>query len=154
MLVDGERDALICPTPPKDFYAPNSLIVRLFSDFRKAEQTYALRTGISPLQHIVGIRRHVFERDPWLVKNLYQALEHSKQVWQASRRRLADALPWTLADIEESTALMGEDWYRNGVGPNRKNIQAFLEEQIAQGLIITRLFVDDIFPEFLQALNV
>jgi len=151
MLLDGELDALMCPTPPKGFYEKNSPIVRLVPDFRKAEQDYFRRTGISPVQHIVGVRREVFDRDPWVAKSLYAALEQSKLAWQASRRRLAETLPWTLAEIEEATALIGEDWYPNGVESNRKIMQAFLDEQVAQGLIAKPPSVDSLFAEFEQA---
>lgn len=153
MLVDRELDALMCPVPPNDFYAPNSPIVRLIPDFRAAEQEYVRRTGISQVQHIVGVRRAVYDRDPWVLKSLYETLEQSKRRWQDGRRRLTDTLPWTLAEIEEATALFGQDWHPSGVEPNRKSIHAFLEEQFAQGLIATRLSVDQIFPEFRQTVT-
>jgi 4,5-dihydroxyphthalate decarboxylase len=153
MLVDRELDALMCPVPPNDFYAPNSPIVRLIVDFRKAEQEYARRTGVSQIQHIVGVRQQVYEREPWVLKSLYEALERSKHLWQEGRRRLTDTLPWTLAEIEESTALFGEDWHPSGVEPNRKSMQVFLEEQVVQGLIAKRLSVDELFVEFQRMMN-
>lgn len=153
MLLDGELEALMCPIPPKGFYEANSPIVRLVPDFRKAEQEYFRRTGICPLQHVVGVRRHVYEREPGVLKALYGVLEQSKLAWQASRRRLADTLPWTLAEIEETTALMGEDWHPNGVEPNRRTIQAFLDEQVAQRLIANPPTVDALFAEFQQVMK-
>ena len=64
---------------------------------------------VGSLRHVVGMRREVFDCCPWAVKSLYSALEASKTAWQARRRRLADTHRWTLAEIEESTALIGED---------------------------------------------
>jgi len=150
MLLDCELDALMCPNPPAGFYAPGSKIVRLLSDYPRAEQAYYRRTGIYPLQHIVGVRRDVFERDPWIAASLYEALEQSKQVWQASRRSLADTLPWTLAEVEEATRLMGQDWHPNGIEANRGPLEAFLDEQVAQRLIGRRLSVEELFAEYLE----
>jgi len=100
MLLDGELDALMCPVPPKGFYAPNSRIVRLVQDYKKAEREYFRRTGIYPVQHIIGVRHDVFRRDPWIAKSIYAALERSKIAWQKNWRQLAETLPWTLAEIE------------------------------------------------------
>jgi len=147
MLLGGELDALMCPSPPKGFYAADSPVVRLVPDYTRAEREYYLRTGIYPLQHIVGVRRQAFARDPWAAASLYGALERSKASWQASRRGLAETLPWTLAEIEDATALMGEDWHPNGVAANRKMIQAFLDEEVAQGLIAQPLSVEALFSE-------
>jgi len=137
----------MCPSPPKGFYAADSPVVRLVPDYTRAEREYYLRTGIYPLQHIVGVRRQAFARDPWAAASLYGALERSKASWQASRRGLAETLPWTLAEIEDATALMGEDWHPNGVAANRKMIQAFLDEEVAQGLIAQPLSVEALFSE-------
>jgi len=153
MLLAGELDALMCPWPPPGFYAPDSPIVRRVPDYRREEQEYYRRTGIYPLQHIVRVRRETFERTPWVAVRLYDALEASKRVWQESRRELTDTLPWTLAEIEDATALMGEDWHPNGVGPNRKMLEVFLGEQVAQGLIAQPLSVDALFSEFLAAVK-
>jgi hypothetical protein len=49
---------------------------------------------------------------------------------------------------------MGEDWNPNGVEATRRMIQAFLDEQVAQGLIPRPLPVDSIFSEFAEASRV
>jgi len=67
---------------------------------------------------------------------------------------LAETLPWTLAEIEDATALVGEDWHPNGVAANRKMIQAFLDEEVAQGLIAQPLSVEALFSEFEGAVKV
>jgi len=148
MLLEGELDALMCPNPPKGFYAADSPIVRLVPHYKRAEREYYLRTGIYPLQHIVGVRRETFEQNPWAAVSLYNALERSKTSWQASVRALPEMLPWILPEIEDTIALMGEDWLPNGVAVNRKVIQTFLDEQVAQALIATPLAFDALFSEF------
>ena len=151
MLLEGHLDALMCPSPPKGFYAAGSPIIRLVQDYKHAEREYYLRTGIYPLQHIVGVRREIFEQDPRAAASLYDALERSKTSWQARLRAIPEMLPWILTEVEEATVLMGEDWLPNGVAVNRTVVQAFLDEQVAQGLIAKPLAFEALFSEFERA---
>jgi 4,5-dihydroxyphthalate decarboxylase len=151
MLLDDELDALMCPQPPRRFHEPDRPIVRLVPDFRRAEREYFRRTGIFPPQHIIVLRRESHDAAPWLAARLYAALEQSKRRWQGDRRRLTDAFPWTLAELEETEALMGEDWLPNGVEANRRPIQAFLDEQLAQGLIRNPVSIEALFGDFQTA---
>ena len=148
MLVEGDLDALMCPMVPTGFYAPDSPIVRLTPDFRRAERDYYLRTGIFPPHHIAGVRREVFEKNPWVLRSLYHALELSKTRWQDRRRQLTDTTPWLLAEIEETTALIGGDWSPYGVEPNQKVIQALCQEQFAQKLVSHPVDPAIVFAEF------
>jgi 4,5-dihydroxyphthalate decarboxylase len=151
LLLAGELDALICPSHPKGFGLGNSAeypIVRLVRDFRQAEREYYRRTGIYPGIHIVGVRRDLFEREPWIVRSLYRALDESRLRGQESRRILAETTPWLRAEIEETTALMGRDWSPNGVEPNRTMIAALCEEEYLQGFIAERLDPTTVFSEF------
>ena len=135
MLLEGELDALMCPNPPRGFYEPGSPIVRLFPDYRSVEMQYFRRTGLYPAHHIVGVRRRLFEEAPWVVRSLFAALEESKRRWQAQRRLLPETTPWTLAEIEDATALMGQDWQPYGTEPNRAMVQVLCDELFAQGLV-------------------
>ena len=153
MLLVRDLDALMCPWPPKGFYEADSPIVRLIPDYRAAEQAYYLRTGLYPGQHIVGIRRELVERDPWIVRSVYQALDEAMKLWIEWRWHLAETTPWMLADFEETAALMGRNWQPNGVEANRKVIQAMCEEQYAQGLVATPDDPTDVFAEFEQVMT-
>jgi 4,5-dihydroxyphthalate decarboxylase len=148
MLLAGELDALMCPKPPRGFYDRDGPVVRLIPDYRRAEQEYYRRTGVYPAHHIVGVRRGVFERDPWVVGSLHRALDGSIQRWAADARPLAELTPWMLAEIEEVGALMGPRWNASGVEPNRRMIQALCDELHVQGLIGRRLEASAVFAEF------
>ncbi len=111
------------------------------------------RTGLFPPHHIVGVRREVFEKNPWVLRSLYHALDQSKNRWQASRRRLNDTTPWLLAEIEETTALMGEDWFPYGVQPNRKVVEALCQEQFAQKLVPQPVDPATVFAEFEEVME-
>ena len=148
MLLAGELDALMCPNPPKGFYAAGSPVVRLIRDYRQAEREYYRQTGIYPAFHIIGVRRPVYERHPWVLRSLFQAFDQGKARWQASRKQLADTTPCMLAEIEDTVALFGEDWSPYGIEPNRKVVQGLCEEQFAQRLNAQRLDAAIAFAEF------
>lgn len=153
MLLEGELDVLMCPFPPKGFYEPDSPIVRLIRDFRRAEQEYYRRTGIYPAHHIVGIRREEFDLNPWVACSLYEALDRSLNVWLETRKQVPETPPWMLAEIEETIALMGLDWRASGIEPNRVMIQALCDELFAQCLIAKPLAGESVFAEFKQVMG-
>ncbi|HET7036100.1 MAG TPA: ABC transporter substrate-binding protein [Thermomicrobiaceae bacterium] len=151
LLAAAELDAVMCPWPPRDFYDPDFAIVRLFPDYQAAEEDYYRQTGIYPAHHIVGLRRELFERHPWIARSLYQAFDESRLQSQADNLLLADASPWVQADIERAMRLMGTDWQPNGVVPNQHVIAALCEEEFAQGLIGQPLDPATVFADFQRA---
>ena len=57
-----------------------------------------------------------------------------------------------LADIEEATAVIGEDWSPSGVEPNAKMTKALCDELYAQGLIATTVDPSTVFSQFERAM--
>ena len=150
LLLDGELDALMCPRPPDGFYDDDVPIRRVYPDYRAAEREFYERTGIYPPHHLMGIRRDVFEENPWIATQLYDAFQESKLAWQAERRYLTDTVPWLLPEIEEATELFGEDWLPYGVEPKREEIAMLCEEEVAQGLIDRPVDPETVFAEFAE----
>lgn len=152
MLHDDELDALMCPISrfrgQYGFHNNESPVVRLKRDYRGSEKEYYERTGLYPIAHLIGIRREVYDRHPWIAQSLFDALDESKSIWQDNRRRLSESTPWMEAEIEEATDLMGEDWRPNGIEPNRQEIETLCEEALAQGLIDEPLGIDEVFKEY------
>jgi 4,5-dihydroxyphthalate decarboxylase len=151
MLLEGTLDAIMCPAPPPSFSGEHGQTVRLYRDHRRAEQEYYTRTGIYPAHHIVVVRRAAFERHPEVAARLYDALERSRQWWQARRRGLAETTPWMEDDIAEATRVFGGDWQVNGVGPTRAMIETFCREQHVQGLVDRAVAPAEVFAEFERA---
>lgn len=152
LLLSGEVDALMCPLPPPGFFEEGSPIVRLYPDFRRAEQDYYRRTGLYPIHHVLGLRREVFTHYPWVARELFRVLEESRMLWQTNRAEWAEATPWYQAEIEEVGALMGPNWHENGFAANRAVIQALHDEMFAQGLLSGQIAEAAFFADYEQTL--
>ena len=149
MLLAGEVDALMCPWPPEGFYDEGSQITRLYEDYRTAEREYYRRTGIHPAHHIMVLRRELVDQNPWVVRSVYTALDESRKRSEKTRWALTETTPWLLAELEETTALIGADFQPYGLGEaNRHMIAAFCEEQLAQHLVSEPLDPGAVFADF------
>jgi 4,5-dihydroxyphthalate decarboxylase len=148
-LADGEIDALIASKAPSCFTAGHPQVARLFPDYRAAERDYFRQTRIFPIMHVVAVRRELLEQNPWLATSLYKAFLEAKQ---ACLPRLAgfgvmiDTLPWLAAEVEETKALMGDDYWPYGVEKNGVVLEAMTRYAHNQGLTAQRLGIADLFP--------
>jgi 4,5-dihydroxyphthalate decarboxylase len=148
LLEAGEIDGFIAPRPPTLIEKGHPNIGWLFRDPVAAAKDYYKRTGFFPIMHVVGIRRTLVEKHPWLPGAVFKAFERAKAVGIA---KLSDtsATKVTLPFVEEALtaarALMGEDFWSYGVEPNRKVLDYFLGQHHAQGLSSQRVSVDELF---------
>ncbi len=148
MLADGELDAIIAPRMPSCFAQAKPNIGRLFPDYRIAEAAYYRKTGLFPIMHLVGIRKSLVERNPWLPASAMKAFEQSRR---RSLKTLTDptalhvSLPWLIAEMEETQAIMGPDFWSYGVEKNLKDIETLLDYHHRQGLSHRRLSIDELF---------
>jgi 4,5-dihydroxyphthalate decarboxylase len=148
MLENGELDGLIGARAPSCFYrgAPN--VARLFPDFRKVEQDYFRRTRIFPIMHIIGIRRSIHEKHPWLAVNVMKAFLKAKELcWYELGQigHLFTSLPWGVAEFADTRALMGEDYWSYGLEPNRHVLEPFTRYHHEQGLSARKVSPDELF---------
>ncbi|MFO1310394.1 MAG: ABC transporter substrate-binding protein, partial [Burkholderiales bacterium] len=101
------------------------------------------------IMHVLGVRRELVERHPWLPASLLKAFEASKRV---ALERLSDTsatkvtLPFVEEQLKAARELLGEDYWSYGVGPNRHVVEAFLRHHHAQGLSSRLVTVDEMFP--------
>jgi 4,5-dihydroxyphthalate decarboxylase len=149
MLEAGELDALFSARAPSCFLrgAPN--VARLFPDFRAVEKAYYRKTGMFPIMHLIGVKRELAARHPWLPASLYKAFSQAKAYAMREVRdvnALAVTLPWLVAEAEETAKLMGEDFWRYGVKENAKEIAALTRYAYEQGLVSRKLEPEDLFP--------
>ncbi len=150
LLLTGEVDALIHAAAPAAFIEGDPQVVRLFDDTRAVEQDYFQRTGIFPIMHVLAIRRDVAIEHPWLPKAVFDAYVEAKQVAYRTQDRLTwvtDMLPWYAAEVEDTRALMGRNYYPYGFEANRKTFETMFAYSHRQGLASRILTSDEVFLE-------
>jgi 4,5-dihydroxyphthalate decarboxylase len=148
LLETGEIDGFIAPRRPKLVEKGHPHIGWLFADPVAVAKDYFKRTGFFPIMHVVGIRRELAERHPWLAGAVFKAFEQAKE---AGMKRLSDTsatkvmLPFVEERLKEARDLMGQDFWSYGVGANRKVLDYFLAQHHAEGLSPRRVAVDELF---------
>ena len=151
MLIAGEIDALYSPPRPFKYHPTQGPIVRLVRDIRGTEQRYFQETGVYPPQHLVIMRREVWQRDPTLARRLTDAFIRNNEVFQASQRSFPYATPWNDLENEEAEALMGRNYHADGLEPNRATMEQFCQMGYEIGLTSKLISVDDYFAEYLAS---
>jgi 4,5-dihydroxyphthalate decarboxylase len=147
LLAAGEIDGFIAPRPPS-VLGRGLPIGWLFRDPTAAAKDYFQRTGIFPIMHLIGVRRTIAEKHPWLPAAVLKAFEQSKA---AALDALGDTaatkvtLPFVEEQLRAARDTMGEDFWPYGVAPNRKTLDVFLRHHHAQGLSPRLVSVDELF---------
>ena len=147
MLVSGELDAVIHSDiiEPYDKGDPN--VARLFDDYKGEEERYFKKTGIFPIMHVMGIKRDIVERYPWMPVNLYKAFEKAKTIGMKRmfNPRIAP-LAWYRHALEEQRKLLGEDPWEYGLSDaNRHNLDTLVGYSHEQGMLKRRWPLDELF---------
>jgi 4,5-dihydroxyphthalate decarboxylase len=153
LLAAGELDAFIGARRPAAAGAGGAAPVRrLFPDFRRVERLYFEKTGIFPIMHTVVLKEELARAHPWLPRALFDAFSEAKRL---AYQRLADTaalayvLPWLVAEVEETRALMGDDPFPYGVARTRRTVETLADYSFRQGLAPRRLSVEELFCESL-----
>jgi 4,5-dihydroxyphthalate decarboxylase len=151
MLIKGEIDVLYCPPRPKRYDPVNGPIVRLFPDMRAVERNYFRRTGVFPPQHLIILRRASWEKNRSIAQGLTEAFIHCNEHFTLAQRLFPYASPWFEAELDETAALMGEDFHPYGLDKNRQVLEIFCDQAHRAGLTRRQVTVDELFTEFLGA---
>ena len=154
MMTAGELDAMVSPLPPSCFTGGHANIGRLFPDYRALEKAYWKKTGVHPIMHVAAIRRSLADAHPWLANNVYDAFEKAKALVMPGLRNFGAVkatVPWLAAEVEETIALMGEDYWPYGIERNVKSIATMARYSHEQGLSRRRLGIEELFaPQTLE----
>ena len=158
MLASGEIDALHTARMPSTFVTAPDKVKRLFPDFVDVEKAYFRKTGIFPMMHTVAIRREVYEKNRWIAQSLFKAFAASQKATYQDlyvTAALKLMLPWLTAEVEETRALMGEDFWPYGFDKNEKTLATFLRYHHEQGLSKRLLTPEELFaPETLEEFKI
>ena len=157
LLLAGELDAVIAPTPPDGFTAGDKAVRRLFADPAAEERAYYARTGLFPIMHVIGVRRTLADEHPGLAADLFRAFvearnlamrEHDLTARSSANRMM---LPWFADQWEATKDLMGDDFWPYGVAENRAELEAICRYSHEQNLGRKRLSVEALFaPETVE----
>jgi len=147
MLADGEIDAVIGPRAPSCF-GRHPQVGWLFSDPAAAASAWFSKTRIFPIMHILGIRRTLAERHPWLPVAAMKAFDQAKSLALAKLAEVASSkvtLPFVDEQLHAVRRLMGEDFWSYGLEANRHVLEVFLRRHHAEGLSARLLTPEELF---------
>jgi 4,5-dihydroxyphthalate decarboxylase len=147
MLTAGELDALLHPDLIRPFVAGDPRVGRLFPDYKAEEIAYFKKTSIFPIMHVMGLKRDLVERHPWMSVNLFQAFEEAKRV---AMKRMENPrivpLAWYRDAWEEQQQIIGNDPWEYGLGErNANNLNTLIGYSHEQGLISSDISLDELF---------
>jgi 4,5-dihydroxyphthalate decarboxylase len=148
LLDTGEIDGFIAPRLPGGGAARNPHVRWLFDDPTAAATDWYRRTGIFPIMHVVGVRRALAERHPWLPVAVLKAFTQAKAL---ALQALADTsatkvtLPFVEEQLKSAREALGDDYWSYGVAGNVATLQAFLRHHHGQGLSARAMAVEELF---------
>ena len=151
LLLEGELDAIYSPPRPHRYHPVDGPIVRLFPDIRGVEREYFRATGMFPPQHLVVIKRPVWEAHKWIARSLTDAFVRATDMFGKAQRGFPYVSPWLDAELEETEALMGADFHADGFERNRATIEVFSEQARALGIISRRITAEEYFADYLES---
>ncbi|MGQ9369114.1 hypothetical protein [Azospirillum sp. ST 5-10] len=158
MLLEGEIDALYTARMPSTFLTGGGRVKRLFENYQEVERDYFRSTGIFPIMHTVVIRRELYEKKRWIAQSLFKAFQEAQRrtyqdLYQTAA--LTAMLPWLTAHVEETRALMGDDYWPYGFARNEATLATFLRYHHEQGLSKRQLEPRELFaPETLESFRI
>lgn len=155
LLASGDIDALIGPRAPSCFERGHPHVGYLFPDPQAAAREWYGRTRMFPIMHVLGIRKTLAEKHPWLPAAVMKAFAAAKDIALA---RLTDTsatkvtLPFVEEHLRDIRQLMGDDFWSYGLDANRHVLKRFLQRHHAEGLSARLLRPEELFhPASLEA---
>jgi 4,5-dihydroxyphthalate decarboxylase len=152
MLAEGELDAVIHSSIIKPFAAGDPRVARLFPDYKREEIRFYQKTGIFPIMHVMGIKREVVERYPFVPINMFHAFNAAKAIAMARMKnpRIVP-LAWYQEALEEQEQILGPDPWEYGLTErNRKTLEMLAGFSHEQGLTRRRYALDELFVSVFQ----
>jgi 4,5-dihydroxyphthalate decarboxylase len=151
MLIAGELDAIFSPPRPLAYHRTDGPIIRLMPDYPEVEAEYFRETHLFPPQHLIVLRRPVWEANKWIAAALTEAFTACNDAFTAAQRNFPYASPWMEDELERTEALMGEDFHPYGYAANREAIAVFNAQAWRAGITDRLVSPEEYFAEFLEA---
>jgi 4,5-dihydroxyphthalate decarboxylase len=147
MLVKGELDAVLHPDLIEPFIKKDPRVGRLFKDYKTDELNYFRKTQIFPIMHVMGLRREIVEKHPWVPVELYKAFDAAKKIgMQRMENPRIAPLAWYREAWEEQEEVLGSDPWEYGLSDrNRHNLETLVQYSHEQGLMKRRMSLEELF---------
>lgn len=147
MLAEGKLDAALHPELLLPIIRKDPRVARLFPDYREEEMAYYKKTGIFPIMHLMGIKREIVEKYPWVPMNIFNAFNEAKAI---AMRRMVNPRIVPLVFYrdfwEEQEEVFGADPWEYGLTErNRHALDTLAGYVHEQGQTTKKLSVDDLF---------
>lgn len=152
MLAEGELDALIHPDLIQPLVNRDPRVGRLFSNYKEEEVAFFRRSGIFPIMHVVGLKRELVDKHPWVPINLFHTFNKAKALAMKKMQnpRLVP-LAWYREAWEEQEDILGNDPWEYGLTDNNsKQLDMLAGFSFEQGLVAKRPSLDDLFLDVSQ----
>jgi 4,5-dihydroxyphthalate decarboxylase len=91
------------------------------------------------------VRRSIYEKDPWVVLNLYKAFLAAKNAWLAGVAEAAEAHALTGLLPPDAAAALKVDPFPYGVRANRHLLETIARYSHEQGLTPRVMNLDEVF---------
>jgi 4,5-dihydroxyphthalate decarboxylase len=101
-----------------------------------------------PLMHLVGIRKELVQKYPWLPSSVYKAFCEAKAMAMVDLfdvNALMVTLPWLIPETEDTVARMGKDFWPYGIAENMREITALTQYLHEQGLVERKVALEELF---------
>ena len=152
MLAEGELDAVLHPDLIRPLVEKDPRVGRLFPNFKEEEVSYFSRTRIFPIMHVLGIKREIVEKYPWVPLNLYHAFNESKAL---AMQRMVNPrivpLAWYREAWEEQEGIMGKDPWEYGMTKDNENqLTKLVSYSHEQGMIRRKIPLRELFLPMTQ----
>ena len=148
MLVEGELDAYIHPSPPPLVYERTDRVRRLFTDSKGESLRYFRKLGHCPIMHVMVFPQRVVEKAPWLPRVTIDMWEQAKQ---KTYSYYADPgyslLLFSRNEFDAQRDALQSDPWVSGLAANRANLERFVEYMMDQRLIDRPISVESLFHE-------
>ena len=150
MLAAGELDCIMTARPPSSFARKHADVARLFPDFQTEEMRHFERTKVYPIMHIIAMQKHIYDENPWIARNLYNAFLESKR---RSLERLLDPavsrypLAWMPQYARKMRDMFDGDPFPFGIEENRPTLEQLALYAYQQGIAHKHAKPEDLFPK-------
>ena len=101
-----------------------------------------------PIMHVVAIRTSVLEENPWVAEAVFKMYSKAKTIAYENLESSTVSrvtLPWVIDEYESTRNLMGTNYWKYGIEPNRKELEAIMRYVYEQGLVKRQITFDELF---------